>query len=300
MSETIGYCISNGGLAMERKIGITWFNTYICNLKCAECAARALPIWEEHEPRPAEDWIQLFSNPPIPFSWFCVSGRELSCFPKLDSVLDVIKCPIYLESNLEVHPKDWISEDNLKKTTIFNATYHHLPTYEHREKWMQKLSYLKSINPTMLLIFKYDITQSNNITKEVDEMNADAIKHGANRTFNNSLCEKLLYHKYFLYSGRHDQCEFGYSRIVISPIGDVYRCTGHIYQGVYCMGNIFKDGWGILYDSIRPCEIAGCTCSVQPTDKFDQKLTEGCKWESPHFYIPRLKMIKEHPEIFKY
>ena len=287
----------------EKQIDVIWFPTYRCNLKCPQCAARKLPIFSAKE-IPYTEWITIFKNQNI--RKMTISGREPFLFKGLLDVMNTLpNCEFHIESNLLLDMDKIIKPIKPKVTVV--GTCHFAPGTKNYNKFIKNAKLLKANGFNIGI--KYDMLASKGGMSEkfweadkeklVEDLKDVGVWHRYS-----GFDDMLLFNNYLIYGGSTKQCRFGYSHITISPDGRVFRCTGHIYQNILCMGDLKVNKINeLMFKSVQPCKNAACTCAIQEGKEYDNKIVAlavkkiDIKSITPQYYylISKDKM----PDSFK-
>jgi len=255
-------------------MNVIWFPTYRCNLKCPQCAARALPIFSAPEIS-YKKWIEIFKGQGI--KKMTISGREPFMFKGIFAVMNSLPdCVFHIESNILLPLEKMLVPVKPNVTVV--GTCHFPPGTRDYDTFVKNAKLLKERGFNVRI--KYDMLASPGGMHEkaweddraqlLKDLEGVGVWHGYS-----GFDDMLLFHRYFIYGGSVEKCRYGYTHVTISPDGRVFRCTGHIYQNISCMGDLKKKPLNeIVFKSSSPCEIASCTCGVQGGKIYDPKLVE--------------------------
>lgn len=250
--------------------------TFACNLKCAHCCARTLPMDKYKGHLTADQWIKIFSDLQEPVDLLCIGGREPSLYSGLTEVLRSLPWHFAIDTNVVIHPQEWLTPDLYDRCDYVNPSLQFRPDHPRAEpEFWSRLRWLSENMPQRTQIYiSHVMTQhahpieEQQVLDEIAKLGDDRIKH-----------VKLGFDDTFMYRERvpiqpgmaYESCSSGKDVIVVFPDGSVFRCIGHAYYDIDCLGNLVTDGWDVLLKESQPCD--QCLCTI--CDAYVEKVPVG-------------------------
>jgi len=242
---------------------VCWMPTLRCPLKCGYCAARALPVDTHGKPSSEltpEQWIALWQAAPRPIEQVAITGGEPGVYAGLGQVLAAVTWPFTVDSNLTVDPRKWLPEVTWGRVKAVNAGLHFHPAHERAAEYWQRLKWLRDRLPETAQVVCCYVATQRELPAEAREIADRAAECGAE-------VRPLMLDDSFLYRERFpvrrgetaELCAQGAWYATVFPDSAVYRCTGHSYYAVNCMGKLNEGGWAIVPDKAYPCADILCT-----------------------------------------
>ena len=241
-----------------RNVTIAWMPTFRCNLVCAYCGGRGLPIAKHGSELPAEEWIRIFDDCPHTLSHVGIGGREPSVYRPLATVLTTTDWPFRMETNLRIHPSEWLKPELYSRLTSATASLHFHPDHPEADSFWEGIKWLQETVPhTWFGVFYVTLWRDlPDILERVKERTAEL---GA-KLYVGTFDETFLFRdKMPRQNGRIASCSCGHDFVIVLPDSAVYRCIGHADFAIDCLGKLSDDGWGILHDDPQHCETLLCT-----------------------------------------
>ena len=252
---------------------LVWMPTYRCCLKCSYCAARALPNdthgLPENELTGAQ-WLDIFAASPRRITQVAISGGEPAVYGDLPAVLAATEWRFAIDTNLRIDPARWLKPQMYERVVAVNCGLHFHPAHEEAVEYWRRLQWLREVLPAEAQVVCCQVVLWRDLADGSEEarIRAEQISGVEYRplTFDDTY---LFKDRYPVNPGRRAGCAAGSDFLSICPDGAVYRCIGHTYFKVDCLGNL-RDGWGFLREGMTPCETLFCTIC----DMTDQTLTD--------------------------
>jgi len=268
---------------------LNWWPTFKCNLRCAYCAARALPFARYGEERSGAEWLEVFAQWPQ-LDKLMSSGREATCYGDLSLVMDAVDWPLMLETNLEIHPKEWMTDSIAERLVKMRTTLHRHVEHRLATAYWEKIQWLRETVPKTVVYATTLVTQQTD-PKDVETFKRRSTDAGAHLVKINYVNEAFLWRDYISYQGSVGQCVAGSDGVVLLPDGTAFRCTGHAYYGINPLGNVFEVGADVLLAAPAPCTFANCSCRTEKITDHDAALVEGAHRTTHHSWaLPRQRV----------
>lgn len=247
----------------NRALDLIWMPTFRCNLSCAFCAARSLPVRAHGIELPPAEWIEIFAACPHEINQVALTGGEPSIYRGLADVISAGHWRICIDTNLRVAPETWLRPDDYDRVKAVNAGLQWDPDHEEAARYWQHLRWLVERLPAAHIAVCHTVLWRDR-PEMWDRARAHTEASGAHEYRQQAFDDTFLWRDRWPQTpGRRAQCAAGYDAATIMPDSSVYRCIGHCYYKVQCLGNLKADGWGILLPEPEPCEVLFCTTCDQ-------------------------------------
>ena len=238
---------------------ISWSPTFSCNLICSYCAARQYPARTHGNTLPAERWLELFQSCPATIDLVAISGREPSCYRGLAEVLQGTQFRFSIDTNLRNDPSAFVSDIDPIRLHAFNCGLHFHPDHPEAAIYWKHLEWLRDHTPDTCRVSCQFVTlwrDEATVLDRVRERCAEAKISLDILTFDDTF---LYSEKQPLQSGSVASCNGGKNFVVMFPDSSIYRCYGHAYSKIDCLGKLSEAGWQILHRDPQPCGELYCT-----------------------------------------
>lgn len=242
---------------------LAWYPTLRCQLRCSYCNSRSLPHRTHGGEVPAEEWARLFRACPVPVGMLMVTGGEPALFRGLRDVLDAVPWTLHVNTNLMSDPEEWLSPGAIARLNCVSTACHFDPDDPRAEGYWRRLRQLRELLPAEVRV--------NAGIVETQQTPRGTVERAVQRTRECGGCyiaRNVSY--YWAYRDAPPlrdmtaNCTGGATMLAVMPDGTAYRCLGHAYACAeeQSLGNLFRDGWGILRTGATPCDT--CCCTLVP------------------------------------
>ena len=239
---------------------LAWYPTLRCQLRCAYCNSRSLPHRTHGSEVPCEEWVRVFRECPVPVGMLMVTGGEPGVYPGLRRVLDAVPWTIHVNSNLMSDPDEWLSPAAAPRAHCISTACHFDPDDPRAEVYWRRLRRLRERLPSSVYV-NAGIMETQQTPRARLERALERVREcGASYT-----AREVSY--YWSYRDAVPlremaaDCTGGATMLALMPDGTAFRCLGHAYAcaELQALGNVLRDGWGILRQSATPCDFCCCT-----------------------------------------
>jgi organic radical activating enzyme len=241
---------------MRSSMNVMFFPTLRCQLNCAFCSSRAMPVINQDDELTADEWLSAFQLCPVTMADLAFSGGEPSLHGGLKELL--LRLPAVnrnVSSNLVSHPKTWLDAETEPTLGFLGASLQFDPPHKRADVFWNRIVWVRENFPKLPVYVKYTVTQ---------HTSPDAIATVRDNAVELGCC--FQHQDYIdLWSFRHviprinmtALCTAGMECLTLLPNGDAYRCYGQALCGIDPIGNV-RDGWGFLLSKPELCD--ECTC----------------------------------------
>jgi len=247
---------------MGRDLAVVWYPTFRCNLICAYCASRAMPVATHGKELTPEAWQQIFFSCPHNLQQIAVTGGEPTLYRGLADVLLATEATVCLDTNLHVPIEDWWLPALAGQIQALNCGLQFHPDHPEAKSYWERLAFFRDALPhAQVACCQVVLWRDPEDAREIAKERTEALG-----------CEyrPLTFDHTFLYRdkvpvkpGRFDSCEAGYNFGVLMPDSTFFRCLGHAYFMVGAMGKV-SEGWKVLHDEPAACDTLLCTACDPP------------------------------------
>ena len=240
-----------------RELTVVWYPTFRCNLCCAYCASRAMPVDEHGSELSSAEWQDIFLSSPGVLKRIAVTGGEPTLYEGLADALLATEAPVCMDTNLRVPIEDWWQPALTGQIEALNCGLQFHPNHPEAACYWDRLEQFRAMLPqAQVVCCQVVLWRDPEDAREIAKERAEAIGvEYRPLTFDPSFLYK---HRYPVQPGRREICAAGFDFAVALPDGAVYRCLGHTYHDISLLGNL-KDGWAVLPDAPAPCDQLLCT-----------------------------------------
>jgi len=244
-------------------LSLIWMPTMKCNLCCAYCAARAFPNVTHGGHLPPKEWRRLFSECPTPIRQVAITGGEPSVYGGLGEVIDAFDWPFCVDTNLRIHPEKWLHPDAYERVVAINAGLQFHPDHPEvngsgLQGYWEHIAWLREKLPQAQIVV-VQVYLWRDMPEQWERGIARAADLGVEHrptTFDDRFLFKEVVP---VKPGMAEACWGGYDFAMIMPDSAVYRCIGHAYHAVDCLGKLTENGWGIMLEAPHDCTTLLCT-----------------------------------------
>lgn len=266
---------------MKRKGNIIWFSTTRCPLNCTFCNSRTLKYVSKEEELKTDEWIRIFKSIDelMDIQEIVVTGGEPGLLSDMSKILRSVEWPVHLNTNLMVHPSEWLDDDIIDRIPHLSMCLHHHPDTKQAEEFFKRAEYIRDRLPVSTYASTSWIHTQSDPPDIIDKMKAKCHQHNLYCVIN-EFDDHWLYRHWLPKRKMKAMCSGGYDFMVIMPNGDLYRCLGHACSGTNCMGNLScEDPKKLFFDDNKICTDCFCTFFTQ-CDAVKIQIIEGTKeWE---------------------
>lgn len=236
---------------------VAWFPTFTCQLRCCYCNARAVALSRIGRELSAPEWVRVFQACPRPLSRLMISGGEPSLHPATRDVMAAVACDIHFNSNMVVHPERWVPPEAFGRIRSCTCSLQFSPDSPQAAVYWGHVAWLKRALPATAHISPHYISHQGTAEWQrqmvVEAATAMGLPWGVLPVDDHWAYRDALPRREMT-----ARCDGGQVAVVLFPDGTAFRCIGQAWAWMEPLGNVARDGWGILLDAPAACEECFC------------------------------------------
>ena len=211
-------------------MNIVWYPTLRCNLKCAYCNARSLPVIEHGKEQTANAWQELFWSCRRQIGDLIICGGEPSLYQGLDRALETLPLParVHVATNLAIDPESWLTESVRPRIGSLLLSLHFDPSDKRAASFWLRAQWVRGVLPETYI--RAHVTRTQQL---MEEPIATAVRMAAERGLDLEITDFDDHWNWRNKLPERDGeavCGGGADLVVLMPDGTAYRCLGHAYS----------------------------------------------------------------------
>jgi len=235
------------------------FITLRCNLDCAFCTSRMLPVKEHGKELSGDEWCKIIDECPSRIQHWTFSGGEPTLHPGFVQICEKLRSidsTMYISTNLAKNPAEWLLGSYIEKVVMLGVSLQFLPDDPRAETFWKRLDSVQFAYPDLPVELKFVVTTH---TPKAVEGYVQSLAEGRGIKYVRQVFMNMYMYRDF--PPKRDMtcdCTGGKNFAVLMPDSQLYRCYGQALTGYSAKNTrVSEKGWVFPSDA-EECRYCVC------------------------------------------